>query len=129
MSEPGGTVEHGKCFANSDSTCVDKSITVEKPGTDGGLVTGSYQAGPIIAFDKNGNALAGRILTAGSFTAIKFAVTANATDPADTQTRRRVECHRHQWHAVRTGERLVSSVEQPLLQPGITEARRISAGP
>lgn len=81
MIEPGGTVEHGKYFANPDSICADKSITVEKPGTDGGLRTGGYQPNPANAFDTEGNALASRLLQPGSFTAIKFGIATNSVDP------------------------------------------------
>lgn len=81
MIEPGGTVEHGKYFANPDSTCTDKSITAEKPGTDGGLRTGVYQPNPASPFDANGDALSSRLLQPGSFTAIKFGISTNAVDP------------------------------------------------
>jgi hypothetical protein len=87
MIEPGGTVAHGKYFSNPDSTCADKSITVEKPGTDGGLRTGSYQPSPAVPFDAEGNALAAQLLQPGSFTAIKFGIATNAVDP---QTRQKV---------------------------------------
>jgi hypothetical protein len=87
MIQPGGTVANGKYFTNPDSTCRDKSITAEKPGADGGLVTGTYQGGPAKAFDASGNALATSIVTPGSFTAIKFGISTNTTDP---QTHRAV---------------------------------------
>lgn len=81
MVDPGGTVAHGKYFSNPDSTCPDKSFTVQAPGTDGGLVTGAYQPSAGRAFDATGNALASRITAPGSFTAIKFAISTNSTDP------------------------------------------------
>lgn len=81
MIQPGGTVAHGKFFSNPDSTCDDKSFTVERPGTDGGLVTGEFQPSSRKAFDARGNALADRIVTPGSFTAIKFAISTDSTDP------------------------------------------------
>jgi hypothetical protein len=81
MIQPGGTVAKGKYFSNPDSTCRDKSFTVERPGIDGGLVTGSFQPSPATAFNAHGDALADRITTPGSFTAIKFAISTNSTDP------------------------------------------------
>jgi len=87
MIDPGGTIATGKYFANPDSTCADKSITVEQPGTDGGLVTGSFQPDPATPFDAFGNSLSGRILVARSFTAIKFGI---STNPSDPQTHQKV---------------------------------------
>lgn len=81
MIDPGGTIATGKYFANPDSTCVDKSITAEVPGADGGLTTGTYQPSPTKAFDGQGNALAASILAPGSFTAIKFGISTNKVDP------------------------------------------------
>jgi hypothetical protein len=81
MVQRGGTVEKGKYFQNPDSTCPDKSISVQQPGTDGGLVTGSFQPVSGAAFDAKGNALAARITKPGSFTAIRFALSTNAKDP------------------------------------------------
>src|ERR1700728_3061352 len=39
----GGTNAAGPYFSNSDSTCSDNSYTPLAPGSDKGLVTGSYQ--------------------------------------------------------------------------------------
>lgn len=44
MIYPGGSVKGGKFFDNPDSTASDKSYTPVRPGRDGGLVTGSFQA-------------------------------------------------------------------------------------
>lgn len=81
MVDPGGTVAHGKYFSNPDSTCPDKSFTVQIPGTDQGFITGTYQPSAGKAFDAAGNALAARITRPGSFTAIKFGISTNSTDP------------------------------------------------
>ena len=81
MITPGGTIEKGKFFDNPDSTCADRSITVEKPGADGGLISGSFQPNPARSFDSYGNALSTSILTPGSFTAIKFGISTNKVDP------------------------------------------------
>jgi len=81
MIDPGGTIEKGKFFGNPDSACEDKSFTVENAGTDGGLVTGTYQPDPAQPFDATGNARAAQIARPSSFTAIKFAISTNAKDP------------------------------------------------
>jgi hypothetical protein len=81
MIDPGGTIASGKFFSNPDSTCPDKSFTVQTPGADGGLITGTYQPGPSTAFDAHGDALANRITQPGSFTAIKFGISTSASDP------------------------------------------------
>jgi hypothetical protein len=81
MIQPGGSIAKGKFFDNPDSKCPDKSYTVETAGTDGGLSTTTYQPSPAKAFDKTGNALASEILAPGSFTAIKFGISTNSTDP------------------------------------------------
>jgi hypothetical protein len=81
MIDPHGTIAAGKFFDNPDSTCKDKSFTVQGPGTDGGLITGTYQPSAGKAFDARGNALADRITQPGSFTAIKFGISTNHVDP------------------------------------------------
>jgi hypothetical protein len=69
MSQPDGSA-----YPNPDSTASDKSYTLMKPGTDGGLATGRFQAPPSPAFDGKGNSLAKRIMRPVGFTAIKFSV-------------------------------------------------------
>jgi hypothetical protein len=81
MIEPNGTIAKGKFFDNPDSACKDKSFSVETPGTDGGLVTGTYQPSPTKAFDAKGDSLADRITTPGTFTAIKFGIETQSRDP------------------------------------------------
>lgn len=83
MIQPGGTVEKGGYFLNPDSKCPDQSYSVAVAGTDGGLVTGTFQPGPKPAFNPRGDALAGQITRPGTFTAIKFAI---STQPADPET-------------------------------------------
>jgi hypothetical protein len=87
MIDPGGTIEHGKFFGNPDSKCPDKSFTVQSPGIDGGLVTGTYQPSTGAAFDARGNSRADRITEPGSFTAISFGISTNEIDP---QTKKKV---------------------------------------
>jgi hypothetical protein len=86
MILPSGGVT-GPYMSNSDSRCRDQSYTALSAGTDGGLVSGSYQATPQPPFDKNGNALAGRITAPSPFYGTSFATSSNATDP---QTKRAV---------------------------------------
>jgi hypothetical protein len=81
MITPGGTIAHGKFFENPDSTCPNKSYTPVTPGTSGGFVTGTYQPNPSPAFDRTGDALAASIIAPQNFTAIKFALSTNRTDP------------------------------------------------
>ena len=87
MISPGGTIEKGKFFYNPDSPCKDQSFSPQKPGSDGGLVTGAFQPAAGKAFDAQGNAQAARITRPGSFTAIDFALSTNQVDP---QTRKKV---------------------------------------
>jgi hypothetical protein len=79
----GGTNAAGPYFSNSDSTCSDNTYTPLAPGTEGGLVTGSYEPQPSPAFDSAGNALAAKITAPVAFEGVKFST---ATNPADPQT-------------------------------------------
>jgi len=80
MILPSGTPS-GPYMSNSDSRCSDQSYTPLSPGTDGGLVSSSYQPTPNPPFDKNGNALAGRITAPALFYGTSFATSSNAKDP------------------------------------------------
>jgi len=71
----------GPYMSNSDSTCHDQSFTALKPGTDGGLITGSYQPQPSPPFDSKGNALAGTITAPAPFYGTSFATSSNKVDP------------------------------------------------
>jgi hypothetical protein len=81
MIDANGTLANGPYFHNPDSVCKDKSFSVEIPGTDGGLITGTFQPPPAKAFDAEGNSLANRIIKSGTFTAIQFGIQTEATDP------------------------------------------------
>lgn len=87
MISPGGTIKKGKFFYNPDSPCKDQSFSPQKPGIDGGLVTGTFQPAAGKPFDAQGNAQAARITRPGSFTAIDFALSTNKVDP---QTKKEV---------------------------------------
>ena len=80
MILPSGTPS-GPYMSNSDSVCHDQSFTALKPGTDGGLITGSYQPQPSPPFDSHGNALAGTITAPAPFYGTSFATSSNKVDP------------------------------------------------
>jgi hypothetical protein len=82
MVKSGGNLDAGPFVDNADSSCTDKSYTALAPGTDGGLVTGSYQEQPDPPFDAAGKATAGKIVTPTAFFGAPFAVSTNPTDPA-----------------------------------------------
>lgn len=82
MILPSGGVA-GPYMSNSDSTCRDQTYTLLRPGSDGGLVTGSYQSPPSPAFDSAGNARARRITAPADFYGTSFAT---GTSPRDPQT-------------------------------------------
>ena len=69
-----------KYFANPDSRAKDKTYTLLRPGTNGGLELGRYQPPPAPAFAGNGNALARAITRSETFAAIKFSISTAATD-------------------------------------------------
>jgi hypothetical protein len=81
MVLPGGTAEQGPFFPNPDSAATDKTYTLVRPGTDGGLATGKYQPSPNPAFGEQGGSLAGRIMEPSPFTAIDFGLSTQETDP------------------------------------------------
>jgi hypothetical protein len=69
-----------KYFENPDSRAGDKTYTLLRPGTDGGLKLGSFQAPPSPAFDGKGNARAKRITLPEKFTGINFSISTAAKD-------------------------------------------------
>jgi hypothetical protein len=80
----GGTIAAGPFFDNLFSASSDKTYTLISPGTDGGLITGSYQPAPSPAFGGLFNgATANRIMAPQGFEAINFSV---STQPVDPQT-------------------------------------------
>ncbi|HEX6395701.1 MAG TPA: hypothetical protein VFZ97_19890 [Acidimicrobiales bacterium] len=81
MIDPGGKIASGPFFQNPDSTCPDKTYTLAKPGTDGGIRTGGYQSNPTPPFTSTGSALADRIVAPQAFTAINFGIATNPVDP------------------------------------------------
>lgn len=79
MLQPGGTLDAGPFIPNADSACADTTFSGLTAGTDGGLLTGDWQAAPDPAFDATGNGLADAIFGPVTFFAVAFA---GATDPA-----------------------------------------------
>ncbi|WP_067682156.1 hypothetical protein [Nocardia miyunensis] len=80
MILPTGTAA-GPYLQNSDSRCSDRTVTPLSAGSDGGLVSGSYQPQPAAAFDPHGNARSGRVTTPVRFYGVDFATATNPTDP------------------------------------------------
>ncbi|MBV9665168.1 MAG: hypothetical protein JOZ37_14475, partial [Actinobacteria bacterium] len=83
MVQPSGTVANGPFVSNGDSTCSDKTYTLLSPGSDGGVITGGYQAAPSPAFDGQGNSLANKIVVPAVFFGVRFGL---STDQTDRQT-------------------------------------------
>jgi hypothetical protein len=81
MLQPGGKVGTGPYLSNANSSAKNKTYTLFKPGTDGGLSTANYQPAPSPAFDKKGNALAKRIVKPLGFFGKNFSVTTQSKDP------------------------------------------------
>jgi hypothetical protein len=86
MILPSGNAS-GPYMSNSDSTCSNQEYTLLSAGTDGGLITGEYQAAPKPPFDAHGNALAKRITATAQYEGTAFATSTEAVDP---QTQRKV---------------------------------------
>jgi hypothetical protein len=68
-------------FANPDSSASNKTYTLGRAGSDGGLATGRFQPHPNPPFDKQGNARASRIIRPQPFTQITFTVATLSRDP------------------------------------------------
>lgn len=86
MVMPGGTGEAGPFIANADSTCAHTNFSLLTPGSDGGLVTGGYQAAPDPAFDGTGNGLADRIVAPVTFFGVAFAAGTGPNEAAPSIT-------------------------------------------
>ena len=72
-----------KYFANPNSTAADKTYTLMRPGTDGGLELGHFQEPPSPAFSTTGFALAKRITQPQKFASINYSI---STAPMDAQS-------------------------------------------
>jgi hypothetical protein len=70
-------------FPNPQSTAPNKTYTLMRPGSGGGLKLGAYQAPPSPAFSGSGDALASKITKPQSFAAIKYSI---STASKDAQT-------------------------------------------
>jgi hypothetical protein len=81
MVDPGGNNLTGPYITNGDSTATNKTYTLLSPGTNGGLITGSYQSEPSPGFDSSGNSLSARIIQPTKFFNVEFGVSTNAVDP------------------------------------------------
>ncbi|MGI9643817.1 MAG: hypothetical protein ACR2O6_00740 [Ilumatobacteraceae bacterium] len=78
-----GTAEDGPFVPNGDSPCADQTFIPLLPGTDGGLLTGTYQPGEDPSFDDEGNATADQIAAPTQFFGVAFgmATTDEASPP------------------------------------------------
>jgi hypothetical protein len=81
MVYPGGTLTGGKFFRNPDSTTPDKTYTLVKPGTSGGLKTGGFQPAPTPTFDAKGNSRATSIIAPQRFAQLAFGLSTSSRDP------------------------------------------------
>jgi hypothetical protein len=78
---PNGSSASGPYFENANSFCVDKSYTILKPGSEGGLVSGRFQPNPTPPFTGNGGGRANEISVPVSLGGINLALSTNSTDP------------------------------------------------
>jgi hypothetical protein len=83
MIQPGGTDNY---FANPASTAANKTYTLLRPGSQGGLKLGSFQPAPSPAFSSSGNALASSIVQPAAFATAKFSISTSAKDPQTGKT-------------------------------------------
>jgi hypothetical protein len=81
IAKPGGSIASGPFFLNPQSTCRDRSYTVVQPGSDGGLVAGSFQPNPQPAFDSAGHPRAGAIIAPVAFDGSSLSISTNSVDP------------------------------------------------
>ena len=112
----------GNYIPNADSVCVDTTYSGLAAGTDGGLVTGTYQESPDPAFDAAGNAMADAIFAPVPFFAAAFAGATDSAEAMPTLTA---------TDGVLTGDlsAFTAYFGGRELQPGSAEARRIRRGP
>jgi hypothetical protein len=81
MVQANGTVAAGPFVPNGDSTCTTNTYSLLSAGSDGGLVTGTYQAQPADPFDASGNGIDAKIIQPVKFFAVNFALSSNPADP------------------------------------------------
>jgi hypothetical protein len=117
MLLPGGV---DKYFSNPDSRATDKTYTLLRPGSEGGLQLGSFQRPPSPAFSSSGFALADRIVEPEKFASIDFSI---STAPNDAQSGAAVTAP-----TLTLLQRLDGGMEQDLLQPRRPEAGRLLSG-
>lgn len=75
-----------KPFANADSRSRDKTYTLLRPGTDGGLRTDAYQEPPTPYYDATG-VLADKVIERERFFGAYFTIFTRSTDVADGGTK------------------------------------------
>ncbi len=81
LAFPQGAPGESRWFRNATSRCADNTYTLVRPGSDGGLVTGSFQPAPTVAFTRRGDARAGSIIRPVSFTGVGLSLSTASVDP------------------------------------------------
>lgn len=81
MVQVGGKLGEGPFVQNADSPCGDKTYSPMSPGSDGGIVTGAFQAEAAQPFDAGGNGASDKIMTPTAFFGVKYALATNEKDP------------------------------------------------
>jgi hypothetical protein len=79
LVNPGGSLEKGPYFLNPSNS--GGTYTLLSPGTDGGLLTTSYQEPPAKPFGPLGDSLANRIVKPQPFAGIRFSISTSEIDP------------------------------------------------
>lgn len=77
------SASQNKAVRNSRGGCVNKNFTVLRPGTDGGLITGRFQAAPTPLFDARRNSRAGAIIKPVRFGPFRLGFATDAHDEQD----------------------------------------------
>jgi hypothetical protein len=75
-----GNAADGKPVPSSQGACSDHMFVPLAPGTDGGLVTGSFQPDPTPTFSANGSSLAGSIIVPVNFQGQKVGMATSGND-------------------------------------------------
>ncbi|MDH3754702.1 MAG: hypothetical protein OEU32_12585 [Acidimicrobiia bacterium] len=86
MIQPEGSLDTGPFVPNADSACADSSYSALSPGSDGGLLTGTQQLPPDVAFDDAGNGVASGLVEPVKFFGVDFALAIDGEAAVPTVT-------------------------------------------
>jgi hypothetical protein len=75
-----GNAADGKPVPTAQGACADKMFVPLSPGTDGGLVTGTFQPDPAPTFSSNGSSLAALIIVPVNFQGQKVGMATSGYD-------------------------------------------------